>query len=131
MKLSEIFASSFFRFLVVGGTFSVIYSVTTAALIRVAAAPPFATSVVVYLLCIPWAFLAHKHFAFGARNTRKAAFPLYVLTQIVSLAAVAQVTTRFITHHFIIDVGILLLTSAIAAIASFLINRFVIFAAHG
>jgi putative flippase GtrA len=130
MKPLTVASSPFLRFLLVGGTFSLIYSVTTAALIR-AGTPPLATSVVVYACCIPLAYLSHKHLAFGVAAARKTAFPLYVLTQVASLTAVSLVTTRFITHRFALDTAILLLTSALAAVGSFLINRFLIFRAQG
>ncbi|OYU40075.1 MAG: hypothetical protein CFE33_05785 [Pseudorhodobacter sp. PARRP1] len=123
--------SSFLRFLLVGGSFSLIYSFATAGLIRFAQTPAFATSVAVYVLCIPLAFLSHKHFAFGAETTHRSAFLLYTLTQIASLSAVSFVTTRLVSHQFWPDVGLFLLTSAVAAVASFVINRFVIFAAEG
>jgi putative flippase GtrA len=127
MNWRALYASALLRFLVVGGSFSLIYSLTTAALIRFAAAPPFWASIGVYALCIPLAYLSHKHFAFGAQSARKSAFALYTLTQIASLSAVSFVTTRFITQAFWWDTALLLLTSAIAAVASFAINRFVIF----
>lgn len=129
MKLAALFASPFVRFLAVGGSFSLIYSLTTAALIRFAAAPAFATSVIVYAGCIPLAFLAHKHFAFGAKAARGSAFVLYTATQIASLTVVSFITTRFISHQFWLDTALLLTTSAVAAVGSFVINRFVIFAA--
>ncbi|WP_054005367.1 GtrA domain-containing protein [Cypionkella psychrotolerans] len=123
--------SSLLRFLFVGGSFSLIYSFVTAGLIRFAATPAFATSVAVYILCIPLAFLSHKHFAFGAETTHKSAFVLYTLTQIASLSAVSFITTRLVSHRFWLDVGLFLITSASAAVASFVINRFVIFAGQG
>lgn len=121
---------SFLRFLLVGGSFSLIYSLTTAALIRFAHTPAFATSVAVYLCCIPPAFLAHKHFAFAVRETRAAALPLYALAQIGSVVAISFVTTRFVTHEFWKDTALMLLTSAIAAVVNYLISRFVIFLAR-
>lgn len=121
---------AFLRFLLVGGTFSLIFSATTAALIRFAGTPPFATSVIVYLLCIPAAFQAHKRFAFGVQTVRKAAFVLYVATQVCSLSLVAAITTRYVTQVFWQDTALLLVTSAVAAVLSYLIGRYITFAQH-
>jgi putative flippase GtrA len=120
--------TAFLRFLLVGGTFSLIFSATTAALIRFAGTPPFATSIIVYMLCIPAAFQAHKRFAFGVQNTRKSAFLVYLATQICSLSLVAAITTRFVTRLFWQDTALLLVTSAVAAMLSYLIGRYITFA---
>jgi putative flippase GtrA len=114
---------AFVRFMLVGGTSSLIFSATTAALIRFAATPPFATSIVVYLLFIPAAFQAHKRFAFGVENTRKSAFFMYLATQVCSLTLVAAITTRFVTRVFWQDTALFLATSAVAAVLSYLIGR--------
>ena len=118
---------SFLRFLAVGGSFSLGYSVMTAALIRFAGAPPFATSVIVYLLCIPAAFWAQKKIAFRADQTGCAAMLIYAATQVASLAIVSTVTTRLLTMNFLIDTLILLVTAGSAAVISYLICRFIIF----
>jgi putative flippase GtrA len=119
---------TFFRFLLVGGTVSLIFSATTAGLIRFADTPAFATSVIVYLLCIPAAFAAHKRFAFGVRQARRTAFLIYLATQVCSLSLVAAITTRYVTHVLWRDTALLLLTSAAAAVISYLIGRYITFA---
>jgi putative flippase GtrA len=120
--------ATFLRFLLIGGGFSLAYSATTAALIRFADAPPLLTGVILYALCIPIVFACHKRFAFRAQQTRKAAFPVYLATQLASLALVAAVTTGFVTRDFWLDTALFLLTSAIAAVLSYLIGRYVTFA---
>jgi putative flippase GtrA len=122
--------TAFLRFLLVGGTSSLIYAATTAALIRFAGTPPFATSVIVFLLCIPAVFHAHKRFAFQVRTTRRSAFVLYLGTQICSLSFVAAITTRHVTQVFWQDTALLLVTSGIAAVLSYLIGRYITFAQH-
>lgn len=118
---------SFLRFLAVGGSFSLGYSVVTAALIRFAGAPPFATSVIIYLLCIPAAFWAQRKIAFRADQTGRGAMLIYAATQVGSLAIVSTVTTRLLTKNFVIDTLILLMTAGSAAVISYLICRFIIF----
>lgn len=119
--------ATFLRFLLVGGSFSLGYSVTTAALIRFAGAPPFWTSVLVYVASIPLAYTAQRRFAFRIERPRSTAFASYVATQIGSVSLVSAVTTHFVSHQFFHDTLLLLVTSAVAAVVSFIIGRFVTF----
>ncbi|WP_322890924.1 MULTISPECIES: GtrA family protein [unclassified Yoonia] len=118
---------AFVRFVLVGGSFSLGYALITAGLIRFAAAPPLPTSVVVYLLCIPAAFWAQRRIAFRADQQAKGAIWIYTATQIGSLAVVSAITTRFVTRVFWQDTLLFLLTAGTAAVASFLICRYIIF----
>lgn len=118
---------AFLRFLAVGGSFSFGYAIVTAALIRFADAPPLLTSVVVYLLCIPAAFWAQKKIAFRADQTGKSAMFIYAATQVASLAVVSTITSRFVTKNFAVDTLIFLVTAGTAAVASYLICRYIIF----
>ncbi len=118
---------AFVRFLLVGASFSLGYAVITAGLIRFAAAPPLPTSVVVYLLCIPAAFWAQRDIAFRAKRQAKGAIWIYSATQICSLAVVSAITTRFVTRVFWQDILLFLTTASVAAVASFLICRYIVF----
>jgi putative flippase GtrA len=118
---------AFLRFAMVGGSFSLGYAIVTAGLIRFADMPPLPTSVVVYLVCIPLAFYAQKSFAFRADQTGRSAMLIYAGTQIASLAVVSTITSRFVTRNFILDTGLFVVTAGTAAVASYLICRFVIF----
>jgi putative flippase GtrA len=122
---------AFVRFAMVGGSFSLSYALITAGLIRFAAAPPLLTSVVVYLLCIPAAFWAQRHIAFRADQQAKGAIWIYAATQIGSLAVVSAITTRFVTRVFWQDTLLFLVTAGTAAVASFLICRYIIFRPSG
>lgn len=118
----------FIRFVIVGAFFALVFSLTTAALISIAGTPPFLTSAIVYLLCIPPAYQTQKRFSFGADKTRKSAFPIYLLTQFFCLSLVSGTTSYFVTYDFWLDATILLAVSVVAAVASFSINRFITFA---
>lgn len=118
---------AFARFLVVGGSFSLGYAVITSALIRFADASPLPTSVVVYLVCIPAAFWAQRKFAFRADQSGRSAMLIYAGTQIASLTVVSAITSRFVTKTFFFDTVLFLATAGSAAVASYLICRFVIF----
>nr|WP_213395835.1 GtrA family protein [Yoonia sp.] len=117
----------FVRFVLVGGSFSLGYAVITAGLIRFAAAPPLPTSVVVYLLCIPAAFWAQRHIAFRADRQAKGALWIYTATQTGSLAVISAITTRFVTLVFWADTLLFVATAGMAAVASFLICRYILF----
>ena len=118
---------AFVRFLLVGASFSLGYAVITAGLIRFAAAPPLPTSVVVYLLCIPAAFWAQRHIAFRADRQAKGALWIYTATQTGSLVVISAITTRFVTRVFWQDILLFLTTAGVAAVASFLICRYIVF----
>lgn len=122
---------SLLRFLAVGGTVALVYSVVTAALIAWAGAPPVLTGALLWLACIPLAFHAQRRFAFGADRTRRMAFPIYLATQLASLMLVSGVSAVFVTRVFLTDTLIYLAATAAAAVLSFLIARFVTFAPVG
>lgn len=115
------------RFIAVGGTFSAIYAVVTAALINFAAAPPFWTSVIVYAVCIPAAFWVQKTVTFQADNLRRGALGYYAATQVTGIALVSLVTTRFVTYNWALDTGIMGITVALSALLNFLIGRYFTF----
>lgn len=115
------------RFAIVGGSFSLGYAIVVAALISFAAAPPLITSIIIYLICIPLAFFAQKKFAFRVGQTGRLAMFIYGATQLVSLALVSLITSRFVTMVFILDIGLFLIVAGSAAVASYLICRFLIF----
>jgi|AntAceMinimDraft_1070359.scaffolds.fasta_scaffold00287_33 putative flippase GtrA len=117
----------FVRFVLIGGSFSLGYAVVTAGLIRFAAAPPLPTSVVVYFLCIPAAFWAQRHIAFRADRQAKGALWIYTATQTGSLAVISAITTRFVTRVFWADTLLFVATAGMAAVASFLICRYILF----
>jgi putative flippase GtrA len=117
----------FVRFVLIGGSFSLGYAVVTAGLIRFAAAPPLPTSVVVYFLCTPAAFWAQRHIAFRADRQAKGALWIYTATQTGSLAVISAITTRFVTRVFWADTLLFVATAGMAAVASFLICRYILF----
>lgn len=123
--------SAFLRFATVGGSFSLGYATTVAGLIRFADAPPLVTSIAVYLVCIPLAFLAQKKFAFRSDQTGRSAVFIYVATQLTSLVVVSNITSRFVAKNFFFDTGLFLLTAGSAAVASYMICRFIIFKQSG
>ncbi len=122
---------TFLRFAMVGGGFSLGYALATAFLVGPLGAPAFATSVGLYALCIPLAYLAQKHFTFGKAQTHRGSFAIYAATQVAALAVVALITTRFVTRIYWVDTGLFLLTAGSAAVVSFGINRSLAFKSSG
>jgi putative flippase GtrA len=118
---------AFLRFAIVGGSFSLGYAIIVAGLIRFADAPPLITSITVYLICIPLAFLAQKKFAFRSDQMGWLAVFIYAATQVASLAVVSTITSSFVTKNFFFDTGLFSVTAGSAAVASYLICRFIIF----
>lgn len=111
------------RFLMVGGSFSLGYALLTAFLIGKMDTPPFVTSVVIYALCIPAAYIIQRKFTFGKDRTNRASFLIYLSTQVVGLGLVALITTRFVTYVYLLDTALFLVTAGIAAVLSYSINR--------
>lgn len=120
-------AATLLRFAAVGGGFSLFYAVASAALINVTTVPPYVISVGLFAVCIPFAFLAQQHLAFRAKKLRDHAFWMYFGTQVASIALVSWVTTRFVTYNVVWDTVIMGITVGLAAIASFVIGRLLVF----
>jgi putative flippase GtrA len=106
----------------VGGAFSLGYSLVTAGLVGPFGLPAFATSVILYVLCIPAAFLTQRKVTFAAQAPRRGGFLIYAAMQVTSLALVASVTTRFVTQVFVLDTLLFLATAGTAALISYIVN---------
>lgn len=111
------------RFLLVGCAFALAYAVATALLVGRAGLPAFATSVIVYLICIPAAFFAQRKITFSRQAPRRGGFLVYAAMQLVSLMAVASITTRFVTGAFVLDTILFLATAGAAALVSYVVNN--------
>jgi putative flippase GtrA len=113
------------RFLAVGGSFSLGYALATAALVGQLGLPAFATSVILYALCIPAAFLVQRRITFGGRGGGRGGaargLAIYAATQVASLGLVAALSTRFVSGNFALDTGLFLVTAGAAAVASYLV----------
>ena len=118
---------TFLRFLAVGGGFSLGYALITTALINLADAPPLSTSIIVYVLCIPLAYSTQRVVAFRGRAEGSRGLAIYAATQIACLAFVAAITSRLVSYVFVWDTMLYLVTAGLAALASYLICRFIIF----
>jgi putative flippase GtrA len=120
-------SASFVRFVLVGGAFALGYSVVTAWLVGPMGMPPLVTSTIVYALCIPLAFLAHKSFTFRTRQTRRTGMLVYGAMQVLFMGVASFVTTRFVTGSLLVDTALFLGTAGVVAVASYAANRLAVF----
>lgn len=111
------------RFLLVGGAFAGAYSLGTALLVGPAGLPPLPTAIGLYALAIPAAFFVQMRVTFRLERTAAAGFPIYAATQLVSLALVTTITTRFVTRDVILDTGLFLASAGAAAVLSFFVSK--------
>lgn len=120
---------SFIRFLLVGGGFSLLFSVLTSIFINYLSTPPFTTILIVYISCIPCAYQCQRAFVFKQKKTRKHAFYYYAGLQILSLSTVSAITKFFISYDFVWDMALMLATAALTAIVSYILSKKIIFTA--
>ena len=118
-----------FRFVLVGGGFSLGYALLTAFFIGQVGTPPVATSVFLYALFIPLAYLVQKKFTFRNEQTNRASFLIYVSTQLFGIALVALVTTYFVTYEFLLDTALFLAAAVFSAAIGYIVNRIFAFKA--
>jgi len=115
------------RFVIVGATSSLSYSLIFAAILRFTDAPVFVSSIALFCIFIGLTFQAHKHFTFGTQSLKKSAFFSYALLQICCFSMTSGVSANFVSGIYLLDAGLYLATVGFAAILSFLVGKFVIF----
>jgi putative flippase GtrA len=115
------------RFLVVGGCLAVLYATLAALATTYLPFPKAVSSGLVWVLCIPVGFLSHRRFTFTARQPHRLALWLYAGTQVLSIAIAAGVSQLLARGVFWPDLAVHLFASGLAAIASYLINRWIVF----
>lgn len=120
-------SSSFFRFLLVGASFSIGYSACVAFLVGPMGLPPFWSSTLLFALCIPLAFTAHRLFSFKGRRVRRRGVLPYAFLQIVSFATVSAAMSRFVVGDYWRDAALYFATVGTAAVLTFLVSRFFVF----
>lgn len=115
------------RFLAVGGGIALLYAVLAALATSQLPLPRALSSVVIWVLCIPLGFRLQRRLTFATRQPHRHGLWLYAATQGLGLGIVASVSFLLATGVFWPDLGVHLLASAIAAIASFLVNHWIVF----
>ncbi|NPD16310.1 GtrA family protein [Xinfangfangia sp. D13-10-4-6] len=124
MRLSQ---ASFPRFLLVGGSFALIYSLLAAFLTAVLPFVAPLSAAIAWLACIPPAWFCQRRFTFQGAQARKGGGILYLLPQCLGMMIAAGAGWLFATGAFLADTLVYLLASALAAVVSYAITRLVIF----
>ena len=115
------------RFLVVGGALATLYATLAALATSQLPLPKALSSAMVWVLCIPVGFRAHRRYTFTARKPHRHGLWLYAATQGLGIGIAASVSALLATGSFRHDVFVHLLASALAAVVSFLISRWIVF----
>jgi putative flippase GtrA len=115
------------RFLLVGGSSSLLYALISAAVLRWTGWPAFGTGLFVFCLFVPVTFRAHSRITFRAGSLRRGAFLRYAALQLGCFAAVSVLTTTLVTGVYLIDAGVYLVTVAASAVLTFVVGRIAVF----
>ena len=108
------------RFLVVGGSLTLAYSVLSSILALALNMPAAIASAVGYALCIPGGYLAQRNVAFRANAPHARAAPRYVLLQAPLLALGALLSWLFVTMlHWHEAVAFFVVGPTVAAVSFF------------
>lgn len=117
----------FLRFLLVGGTMALLYASLAAFATSQLTLPKALSSAMVWVLCIPIGFWCHRRFTFTGRKAHRHGLWLYAATQVMGIGIASGVSYLLATGLFWPDLLVHLLASALAAVASFLISRWIVF----
>jgi len=115
------------RFLVVGGSLALVYATLAALATSYLPLPKALASGMVWVLCIPLGFWAHRRFTFTTRKPHRHGLWLYAATQGLGIGIAASVSYLLATGSFRHDLFVHLLASALAAVVSYLISRWIVF----
>ena len=122
--------STLFRFLVVGGGMTALYSVLAALATTHLPLPRPLSAAGVWVLCIPLGFWCQRRFTFTASTPHRLALWLYAATQVMGICIAATASYLFARGLFWPDLVVHLAAAALAAALSYMINRWIIFPRH-
>lgn len=127
MMRDQLHDGTLVRFLVVGGGIALLYALLAAFATSHLPLPRALSSAAIWIFCIPLGYWLQRRFTFAARASHRHGLWLYAATQLLGLCIVASVSFLLATGIFWPDLGVHLLASALAAVASFLINHWIVF----
>lgn len=119
--------STLFRFLVVGGGMTALYSVLAALATTTLPLPRPLSAAGVWILCIPLGFWCQRRFTFTSSAPRRHAIWLYAATQGMGIVIAATASHLLARGVFWPDLVVHLGAAALAAVLTFLISRRIIF----
>ena len=115
--------NTFLRFLLVGGALALVYALMAALATSQLPWPKAISAAAAWIACIPLGFWCHRHFTFTGSVRRPFALSLYALTQVLGMGIGAGISFLFASGRFWPDLLVHLCASALAAVASYVINR--------
>lgn len=115
--------STFLRFLMVGGALAVVYALLAAFATSQLPWPMAVSAGVAWVICIPLGFWCQRRFTFGGSGQHRFALGLYAGTQVLGIGIGAAMSFLFARGEFWPDLVVHLSASAVAALASFGLNR--------
>lgn len=115
------------RFLAVGGGMAALYAFLAALATSQLPLPKALSSGLVWVLCIPLGFWLHRRLTFTSRKAHRHGLWLYAATQILGIGIAAGISYLLATGVFRHDLVVHLLASGLAAVASYLINHWIVF----
>jgi putative flippase GtrA len=121
--------STLLRFVIVGGGMTALYSVLAAVATTHLPIPRSLSSAGVWVLCIPLGFWCQRRFTFTDGAPHRHAIWLYAATQVMGICIAATASYLFARGSFWPDLTVHLGAAGLAAVLSYLINRWIIFPA--
>jgi putative flippase GtrA len=119
--------STLLRFLVVGGGMAALYAVCAALATSYLPLSRSLSSALVWILCIPLGFWCQRRFTFTGSTPHRHALWLYAAIQVMGIGIAASNSHFLARGAFWHDLMVHLLSAALAAILSYLVNRLVVF----
>jgi putative flippase GtrA len=129
MTVARLRTSTLLRFLIVGGGMTALYSVLAALATTYLPLPHALSAAGVWMLCIPLGFWCQRRFTFAASAPHRHAIWLYAATQVMGICIAATASYLLARGSFWPDLIVHLGAAALAAVLSYVINRWVIFPA--
>lgn len=115
------------RFLFVGGAIALLYATLAAIATSYLPFPKALSSGVIWVLCIPVGFWCQRQFTFVTRRPHRLALWRYAAVQFLGIGIAALVSFLLARGSFWPDFAAHLFASALAALASYVINRRFVF----
>jgi putative flippase GtrA len=115
------------RFLLVGGGMAGFYSALAALATTHLPWPHPVSSAAAWVVCIPLGYHLQRRITFASATPRRFALGLYAATQVIGIAIVTLASFLLARGAFWPDLAMHLAASAVAAVASYAINRAFIF----
>lgn len=111
------------RFLAVGSALALVYALLAALATSQLPLPRALSAGLAWAICIPLGFWCQRHITFRGSQRHPFALGLYAATQVMGVGIGAGMSFLFAQGEFWSDLPVHFAASALAAAASYLINR--------